>query len=223
MNKEDIPFWIFLGDVHGEFHQIHKIDSIEKAQGVVITGDIGRVGTRKEVLQFLDILHNYNKVIFAQIGNIDSFDVNRLFNIQQINLHKKIVRCKDFCLMGIGGSLPTPFGIKSEYSEEYYQEVLNTFALQKKEMLTILVSHNPPYKTHCDQLKQGSHVGSKALLEFLKGYQPEFCVCGHIHEARGQDVIGKTQVYNLGDFASGYYGKLLLSNIPVFTLCSFNL
>ncbi len=89
-------------------------------------------------------------------------------------------------------------------------------------MLTILVSHNPPFQS-CDKMKNGKHVGSKAVLEFIKGYQPEFCVCGHIHEARGQDVIGKTQVYNLGDFASGYYGKLLLSNIPVFTLCSFNL
>ena len=220
MNRENIPFWIFLGDIHGEYQNFVKICDIEKAQGIVITGDIGRKGTVKEVLQILDVLHKYNKVIFAQIGNIDSFEVNNILDNQQINLHNNTVQCKDFCLMGIGGSLPTPFGTKSEYSEEYYQKVLKKFALQEKNMLTILVSHNPPFQTNCDKIKNNKHVGSKAVLEFIQGYQPEFCVCGHIHEARGQDVIGKTQVYNLGDFASGYYGKLLMIEKPVFELCS---
>ena len=48
--------------------------------------------------------------------------------------------------------------------------------------------------------------------------EPDFCICGHIHESRAKDRIGKTTVYNLGDFASGYYGKLIFSDEPAMEL-----
>ncbi len=38
----DFPFWIFLGDIHGEIQNIHKIKDIQKAQGIVITGDMAQ-------------------------------------------------------------------------------------------------------------------------------------------------------------------------------------
>jgi Icc-related predicted phosphoesterase len=35
--------------------------------------------------------------------------------------------------------------------------------------------------------------------------KPELCITGHIHEARGTDMIGETLVINPGDLASGGY------------------
>ena len=29
-------------------------------------------------------------------------------------------------------------------------------------------------------------------------HQPDLCITGHIHEARGKDTVGKTPVYNPG-------------------------
>lgn len=216
----NFPFWIFLGDIHGETRNIHKIKDIQNAQAVVITGDIGRNGTVSDIRKVLQELEAYKIKIYAQIGNMDSLQADRYLSDNNMNLHRKLIKFDTIALFGMGGSLPTPFGTKSEFSEEFYRENLKQFLPLPKDLLTVFVSHNPPYGTACDRLKNGKHVGSKAVLEFIQDYQPDFCICGHIHESRAKDRIGKTTVYNLGDFASGYYGKLICSNKPEMELCT---
>lgn len=69
----------------------------------------------------------------------------------------------------------------------------------------ILVCHQPPYG-YLDAVNfpgapeswQGKHAGSKAILDYVKKYQPKYVFCGHIHEGEGYAKIGKTQAYNLG-------------------------
>lgn len=214
----NFPFWIFLGDIHGETRNIHKIKDIQNAQAVVITGDIGRNGTVSDTQKVLQELEAYKIKIYAQIGNMDSLQADRYLSDNNMNLHRKLIKFDTIALFGMGGSLPTPFGTKSEFSEEFYRENLKQFLPLPKDLLTVFVSHNPPYGTACDRLKNGKHVGSKAVLEFIQDYQPDFCICGHIHESRAKDRIGKTKVYNLGDFASGYYGKLIFSEEPAMEL-----
>jgi Icc-related predicted phosphoesterase len=36
-------------------------------------------------------------------------------------------------------------------------------------------------------------------------YRPHLLLCGHIHEARGEDTIGPTKVLNPGPFGNGGY------------------
>lgn len=220
MHIADFPFWIFLGDIHGEIANIHKIKDIQKAQRIVITGDIGKSGTLRDAQKVLQELEAYQTGIYAQIGNMDSLQVDTYLSDRNMNLHKKMLKIDRLALFGMGGSLPTPFATKSEFSENFYRENLKNFLPLPADLLTIFVSHNPPYGTKCDKIKNGSHVGSKAVLEFIQDYQPDFCICGHIHESRAEDCIGKTKAYNLGDFASGYYGKLICSNKPEMELCT---
>lgn len=220
MDVADFPFWILLGDIHGEVRGVDRIKDLEKARGIILTGDIGKNGTRKDVRNVLDFLKERNNVVFAQIGNMDSVDADAYLTECGINLHKNISELSEMVFMGLGGSLPTPFFTKSEFSEDYYTEILNTFALHRKGKPTFVISHNPPFGTVCDRLRNGRHVGSRALLNFIRDYQPDFCVCGHIHESRGRDRVGNTAVYNLGDFVSGYYGKLVLKPEPDVELCS---
>jgi Icc-related predicted phosphoesterase len=69
----------------------------------------------------------------------------------------------------------------------------------------ILLTHIPPYG-FLDKVTskfapndwQGKHAGSKAILDYIKRYQPKLVLCGHIHEAKGKVKIGKTKIYNLG-------------------------
>lgn len=216
----DLPFWIFIGDIHGEIQNIHKIKNIQKSQGIVVTGDIGKHGTLNDTKKVLQELETYHTRMYAQIGNMDSLQADTYLSDRNMNLHKKMLKIDRLALFGIGGSLPTPFATKSEFSEEFYREQLKNFLPLPRDLITIFVSHNPPYGTLCDRMKKGNHVGSRAVLEFIQDYQPDFCICGHIHESRAEDCIGKTKVYNLGDFASGYYGKLICSHKPEMELCT---
>ena len=53
------------------------------------------------------------------------------------------------------------------------------------------------------------HVGSTAVREFIDLYQPDICVTGHIHEAKGEDRIGRTHVLNPGPLSQGGYVELI--------------
>ncbi|MDE1848830.1 MAG: metallophosphoesterase [Nanoarchaeota archaeon] len=80
------------------------------------------------------------------------------------------------------------------------QRVLNRFG-----SVDILVCHQPPYG-YLDKVDfpgvpagwKGKHAGSKAILDYIKKYQPRYVFCGHIHEGEGMAKIGNTEVYNLG-------------------------
>jgi len=71
--------------------------------------------------------------------------------------------------------------------------------------LDVLVTHVPPYGI-LDRVESnntppswiGRHAGSKAILEYIRRQQPDYVLCGHIHEAEGYEKIGRSQVYNLG-------------------------
>jgi uncharacterized protein len=68
----------------------------------------------------------------------------------------------------------------------------------------------PPYGTKTDMLYSGRSVGSKAVRAFIESRQPAICLCGHIHEAKGLDAIGKTQIINPGSLANGGYAVITL-------------
>lgn len=69
----------------------------------------------------------------------------------------------------------------------------------------LLVSHTPPHATACDRLHNGTPVGSTAVRDFIQKYQPEICLCGHIHESRAEDRLGRTLVINPGTLSAGGY------------------
>ncbi|MEJ2034326.1 MAG: metallophosphoesterase, partial [Deltaproteobacteria bacterium] len=76
----------------------------------------------------------------------------------------------------------------------------------------ILVSHTPPYGTTTDRLSNGTHAGSPALRQFIEEEQPDLCLCGHIHEARGEDILGRTRVLNPGMFKNGGWIGINIDN-----------
>jgi Icc-related predicted phosphoesterase len=63
----------------------------------------------------------------------------------------------------------------------------------------VLLTHAPPYGAR-DELPFG-HVGSKAIQKFVD--RVDLIVCGHIHEAKGMEQVGKTVVVNPGEACKG--------------------
>src|SRR5690606_8123947 len=116
------------------------------------------------------------------------------------NLHARGMVIKNIGVCGFGGSNPTPFNTPLEFEEiQIYDEAKKALEGVKEEKITLFVTHAPPYGTKTDLLPSGEHVGSKSIRKIIEELQPTINICGHIHEARGTDKIGNTEIINPGE------------------------
>ncbi|WP_282169842.1 metallophosphoesterase family protein [Ruegeria atlantica] len=98
-------------------------------------------------------------------------------------------------LFGLGYGVPvTPFGEWScDLTDPEAAELLD-----RCEGADILIAHSPP-KGHGDLTSTGDAVGSVAVRDAIERLQPQFALCGHIHDSWGyRGAIGVTQIANLG-------------------------
>lgn len=207
-------FWVVLGDLHDNYSLFNKIPELPYATGVIVTGDITFIGGIPQARKVLETLECYNSNILAQIGNMDKNEITDWLEGKGWNIHITARNLTHtIAIMGVGGSTFTPFGTPSEFPESYYTGWLNSLWKNlKKYQKVILVTHTPPYNTLCDAIYNNSHVGSIAIREFIIEAQPDICLCGHNHESRGIDYIGKTLIVNPGLFSSGGYALLHINS-----------
>lgn len=206
----DTPYWIAFGDIHGHVKRLADIPELPGAAGVIITGDLTNRGGVTEAARVVEAVSAINPRVLAQIGNMDYEPVQVWLDESGMGIHAHAVElAPGLGLMGVGWSSPTPFGTPSEAPDGQLAEWLEeTYEKARKFKHLILVSHTPPHNTATDAIGPGTHVGSKAVRAFILQAQPDLCITGHIHEARGTDTLGKTLVINPGDLASGGYVRI---------------
>lgn len=202
--------WIAIGDIHDEMDNFEKIPELNHADGIIIAGDLTNNGGVKQAERVIEKARKLNIPIYAQIGNMDRPEVNVWLESQGVNIHCKTEElAPQIAIMGVGGSTYTPFSTPSEFSEETYSVWLEGAARKALSWPhRVLVSHNPPKNTNCDMINTSTHVGSTAVREFIEEFQPDVCICGHIHEGKGLDRLGRTLLVNPGTLADGGYAIL---------------
>jgi len=224
--KEHIPMKIIVfGDIHMAIAEARRIPDITDADLLILNGDITNYGGIREARTILDEVLQLNKNVLAQFGNIDSPEINAYLEDLGLNLHGQAhLVNREVCIVGVGGSNPTPFSTPSEFSETELKKIGHTAfqqgldyislakPLHKREIPQIFISHPPPFDTKLDRLRSGKHVGSKAIRSIIEQYQPDLCICGHIHEAKGQDTIHATPVFNHGMLKHGGWVTIDLNN-----------
>jgi Icc-related predicted phosphoesterase len=227
------PFYVVFGDVHNDISLLPRIPDLDRAEGIIISGDITLAGGVPEALRVLEPAARSAAKLFAQIGNMDKVEITETLKERGWNLHAEAVRIfSGVYALGLGACPLTPFHTPSEYPEERLAEWLEeaeaaadaAFAAERasgagdgalpEQPVRVLVSHTPPYGTVCDRLKTGGHAGSRAVREFIEKYRPDVCLCGHIHEARGEDRVGRTHIVNPGPLSSGSYALLRREDGP---------
>ncbi len=185
-----------VSDLHGRCGYIPRLKGIEYDL-LVICGDITNFGHCKKALEILDL---FPDPYVAVHGNCDYEDVVEALNQKGCNLHKKIVTIKDETFAGFGGGNPFLGKTPCEYAEE---EIYDTLSCIPKDC--ILITHTPPRNTKTDKAFKIKHVGSTAIRQIIEEKTPQVALCGHIHESRNFDYIGKTLVVNPGKFSEGFY------------------
>jgi uncharacterized protein len=207
-------FWIGFGDIHEKISLVHKIDAIPQAQSVLIAGDLTNAGGRGAASSVINEIERINPRIYAQIGNMDTYEVHEYLTEKGVNTHAETIDLgHGVGLMGLGYSNPTPFHTPSEADEEQLAEWLAQTRRKAGEFdYLILMSHTPPHGTRSDRIQSGQSVGSLSVRHFIEEVQPDVCLTGHIHEAKSVDQIGKTRIVNPGLFEEGGYALIRLED-----------
>ena len=122
-------------------------------------------------------------------------------------------------LASCGDVTPTPWNTEREFPEEELERRLSAILDPAPKGAKVVANfHNPPYgsgldyapeldKTLMPVIRGGRPsiipVGSKAVREVIKKYQPVVGLHGHIHESKGAQHIGRTMCLNPGsDYSS---------------------
>ena len=188
-----------ISDLHGSSNVCDKIGDVDV---LVVTGDITHFAGRERAIEVLEGLKCTKKMLAVQ-GNCDNFDVNEALVELGCGLHSRGEIIDGIGFFGLGGSDPTPFNTPQEYEEDVLWDFLiEGYEKIKDTKIKVLVSHTPPKDTKVDLAGSG-HVGSVKVREFVEKYQPDLVLCGHIHEAKGSDKIGKTVIVNPGMYRDG--------------------
>ncbi|WP_440956021.1 metallophosphoesterase [Methanosarcina sp. Mfa9] len=191
-----------ISDPHGDYSKIKAI--MERAGDfdlAVIVGDLTNFGPDEKVEELMEM---FDKPVLAIPGNCDQKSILEALDASKAtNLHGKAKQIGKIRFIGLGGSNPTPFNTPFEIPEEEIESTLEGMVCSAEAAgncgKVVLLTHAPPQGT-CDEIPCG-HVGSTAIRKFLE--RVDLIVCGHIHEAKGMEKVGRTTVVNPGEACKG--------------------
>jgi uncharacterized protein len=150
-------------------------------------------------------------------GNDDPLGIDAILNQGGIviNPEERIMTLRDECeMISLGTTNITPWKSPRELPEDQLETKLDALAKQVRNQAKAIYNiHVPPYNTPIDKapkldsnLKpyvipggvQMISVGSTAVSNIIKRYQPMLALHGHVHESRGKVKIGRTLCINPG-------------------------
>ena len=200
-----------VGDLHGRYQAIPGLLDSVHPDLMVLNGDLTHFGTPEDLEHLFALVRDVPA--WFNWGNCDPAPVAAGIRESGRDLAAGLcLKEQELGFFGLSGSNKTPFHTPSEYSEDVlYQSLRAGYAAVKHCRRTLLFSHVPPYKTKTDRTAFFLHAGSRALRRFLQENALSMCVCGHIHEARGQDLVGETPVYNIGAFKNKAYAVITVT------------
>lgn len=204
---------LVLSDLHGDHSIIGKIcekTSNERLDALVFCGDLTHFGNITQAEEILKELTGLGIPLLFVPGNCDPKELATVQSFNgATNIHGRCKEVEGLGFLGIGGSPPGPFNTPFEVSENEMGRVLEE-AYRSSNMRCgfVLVSHSPPLNTKVDLTSFGVHAGSLAVREFIETKEPALVLCGHIHEARGTDIIDGVLIVNPGPARRGSYATV---------------
>ena len=182
-----------FSDVHRDLRQAGRLaDRAGEVDAVVAAGDFASVHRGLEEL--IDMLAVIETPTVLVPGNNETVDALRSacegWPAARV-LHGEGTEIGGVSFFGLGGGVPvTPWDWSFDLSEEEAADRLAACPPGG-----VLVVHSPP-KGCVDGARR---LGSEAILAAIEEKQPHLVVCGHIHEAAGEEAtVGASRVLNVG-------------------------
>lgn len=202
-------------DFHGSIEDAEKAALKArniKADVILACGDITHFGTPEDARKVLAPLIEQKLPILYVPGNCDPPSLLDEKIKGATLMHGKCEVFNNYSFIGAGAVPvdrvhPSPFEVDDE---ETWAALLQGQKQCGSEHPLIVVSHSPPAYTKLDKAYFGGHVGSPLLRQFIEKYEPVAVFCGHIHEAKGVDHIGKTVIVNTGP---ARHGNCVVANL----------
>jgi Icc-related predicted phosphoesterase len=201
--------FLLCSDIHGDYAAVERmVASNPGIDGLIIAGDLttnGKPDVARTVLR--SFVSRVRVAIVA--GNMDPRSLEPVFAEEAHLVDSRAVWWDDVAIFGVSGSPPTPMRTPYEIGEdEIMARAERGWANATQARWRIFVPHAPPANTSLDLIGSGGgkrHVGSTSVRAFIERRQPDLVVCGHIHEARGIETIGRSLVVNCGPAHLGYH------------------
>ncbi len=192
---------LVVSDIHGKVGNLEKIVKLIHNKGVekaVILGDMTNLGGKRQAEETLKALEGFE--VMAIAGNFDTAEVADFLEKKGVSLQGKRKEVGQWAFAGFGGGkLGNPGGFL--FSEEEIGKGLENVLEKGKK--TILVTHLPPFGTGIDKCYTGKHIGSRSVRKAIEEFKPVLHLCGHCHEAAGEEALGETTSINVGAVAEG--------------------
>ncbi len=214
---------LVIADIHGKYEMLQNImDSVtaEKFDALISPGDFTDMFdntadfTQMELADIvLQKLMIPGKPLLCVPGNHDPYEILDIFEEYGVNLHNKVKKLGGVPFVGWGGA-DTPFNTMFEPSDDETREAISLLS-RKLKGGWVLVTHAPPKGTKLDVVGGKKHVGSGAVMEMIKEKKPTLAITAHIHENRGEYMVGKTHVFYPGPAYNGFYGFVTIDKSGV--------
>lgn len=178
----------------------------------------------REWVQIIEERLKHSKIKFFMMpGNDDTLKIDDIINNSDyvVNPEGKVIQIDEQCeMISTGYSNPTPWNTPRECSEQELAEKIDNMAKEVRDLQNAVFNfHCPPYGSGLDMAPKLDKelrptvtigeflkvpVGSTAVLDAIKKYQPMVGLHGHIHESSGAIQIGRTMCFNPGsEYQSG--------------------
>ncbi|HVX66853.1 MAG TPA: metallophosphoesterase [Bryobacteraceae bacterium] len=186
---------LIFSDIHGDYAALERLMA-QEADVYIAAGDLTSWGRGLDGCG--EVLRKRAGRVRVLPGNHESEEQIAAFckRYGLEEFHGRSFEADGFHVAGLGYSSPTPFHTPGEYSEDEIARKLEPFAALAP---LILVCHCPPLGTPLDRAREGVHIGSRAVAEFLAKSQPAAFFSGHVHEAEGaRATLGRTPCWSPG-------------------------
>ena len=202
-----------ITDIHGRWNILTGLSHlIEEVDVVIVCGDFITFipfFSKNPEKSIGDSILRKSKSLITTIGNHDRSIVDKYLKTENISVNGKGLQVDKIGFFGSGGTPPTFLRMPGERKDHIMQSNLEqSYEQIKHAPFKVLVSHSPPYNTVVDLAFGKIHIGSHVIRDFIDKYNPQLCLCGHVHEASAIDKINSCTIVNPGPMKKGHYALI---------------